>query len=100
MKLFVSGQKTGLDLVGLSPLMKKVKNFLDKSKDGELFTVLQIAAALGYRSDSISNESPTLRNYWHVAMGSGVRRKYWGKPATVAQLKRETSNESQRRRTR
>src|SRR5579863_1090436 len=94
-KLFLSGQDTYNPNKRISPAMQRAKTFLDTSKDGELFTSRQVCAACNIMVNSISKTSWELPDYqYRVSYGT----KYWGKPATVAQLKRETEQHEGHRR--
>jgi hypothetical protein len=86
MKLFVSG-KTG-DLVNgkLSPMMLKVKKLLDESNPGELFTGPQLAQLVGCGAELLRIHARKLPHYWHLASPS---LRYWGRPETIGQLRRE-----------
>lgn len=95
MKLFVSGQGTYDPKRKICPAAERVKSILDKSKDGELFTTAQMAVLAGVAHNTIMKFTYELPGYsYRVSYG----KKYWGKPATVAQLKRETEHEGHRRR--
>lgn len=87
MKLFVSGSPS-LDLSKPLPdTVIRAKKFLDKTQDGELFTSLQMSTAIGVGV-------PTLHSYTHLLegyTGGGSRGtiRYYGKPATIAELRRQ-----------
>jgi hypothetical protein len=83
MKLFLSDQKL-FNVNRVPPLVQKVKAFLDASKNGELFTVHQVAAAVHSTFDSVRGKTtPFLEGYYQVHAG----KKYYGKKATINQLR-------------
>ena len=94
-KLFVSGQGSYNASRKLSPSALRIKQTLDRSKDGELFTTIQVETMCEVSGHTVSKYSHLLPEY-HYLVYYGL--KYWGKPATVAQLKRETEHEGHRRR--
>ena len=93
MKLFISGQLGDFRSRKLTDRMVKVKNFLDNSKDGELFETLQLANLLDTPRGTLSDAEyfeGSLSDYSYFLQKQ--RRRYWGKPSTINQLKRETEN--------
>lgn len=87
MKLFISGQKEFV-LRPLTPTQNKVKEFLDRSKDGELFVTSQLAGLIGVGVVTIryGDVHRGLEGYSHLVK----RQRYWGKPKTIKQLVKET----------
>jgi hypothetical protein len=88
-KLFISG-KGEFAKKSLTPTMQRVKKLLDESKDGELFTAQKVANVLNCSFKTIqgSNTFDSLPGYSHRIVGNSLR--YWGKPATIKQLIKET----------
>lgn len=86
MKLFISGQqfKTKRD----SPVISRVKKFLDESKDGELFSTEQLSIYVPIAITNLRCHNIAMRGYFHVVQ----HKKYWGKVATINQLKKEIQN--------
>jgi hypothetical protein len=84
-KLFLSGT-TGFDPKGSAPQVAKVKAFLDRSKDGELFTSEHLLERLKVPIGSSGRLFKALGSYTHK-IGS---KRYWGKPSTIKQLIKET----------
>jgi hypothetical protein len=87
MKLFMSdGKKFNINKP--RPTALKAQDFLDKSKDGELFTTLQLGAALGVNHGTLKQGDirATIESYSHLMN----RQRYWGKPSTIRQLIKET----------
>lgn len=86
MKLFISSQqfKTKRD----SPVISRVKKFLDESKDGELFSTEQLSIYVPIAITSLRCHNVVMRGYFHVVQN----KKYWGKVATINQLKKEIQN--------
>ena len=85
MKLFICGQK--FEVNKARPSVLKIKAFLDKSKDGELFVTQQLANAIKTHPVCIRQNVNDLGAYSHKV--SCVR--YYGKPKTIKQLIKETS---------
>jgi len=85
MKLFISGQGE-FQAHRHPPITIRVKKFLDGSKDGELFRLKQVADRLKVCPDSVEKALSTLKSYSHKIGGT----RYWGKPATIKQLIKET----------
>jgi hypothetical protein len=87
MKLFMTG---GKDFVAKKPkpVVVKVKGFLDKSKDGELFTSVTLSAFLKINPGTLKHNDlyPEIMKYSHLVN----RIRYWGKPNTIKQLIKET----------
>ena len=79
----------------LSPLTIKVKAFLDKSPDDEIFTIQEMALRArvvdptSVRCANFYN-SPTLKDY-NVKANTN---RYWGNPKAIAELMRQIENES------
>jgi hypothetical protein len=86
MKLFISGTSDFSAKQQPPPGMQRLKVFLDKSKDGELFTSQQVAAAINVTAHNILMDSRCLPGYSY-RVGS---KRYWGKPVTIQQLVKET----------
>lgn len=93
-KLFISG-KGSYKKSALSPIGVKVKKVLDGARDGELFSTRQLAEMSGVCYDSMTDVVYQLPSYTHSI---SYNKRYWGKPATVAQLKRETEHDTGHRR--
>lgn len=95
MKLVVSNQRFELG-VRISPLIKKVKAFLDKTKPGTLFHNEQIAGAVGCNISSLrTNDNPAfLRDYYAVVR----QKKYWGSVKTIRELRRQEDAQHKRSR--
>ena len=87
MKLFISGRGKFVNN-RLTPTALRVKEILDKSKDGELFTVNQLATLteVGVSTIQDGEMKRLLPGYSHLVK----TRRYWGKPATIKQLIKET----------
>lgn len=85
MKLFISGKGEFL-VRNLRPSIIKAKKLLDDSKDGELFSSTQLARVVGVFHSYFSHSADDLPSYSHRV---GVTR-YWGKPATIKQLIKES----------
>lgn len=85
MKLFMSGRRAEVK-PKLPPSMVKIKRALDSSVDGELFTTQQLAQMVGHTMTTIHHVAYLLPAYWHNYLSA---RKYWGKPATIRQLRKE-----------
>lgn len=85
MKLFIGGQK--FEVSKEKPTVSKIKAFLDKSKDGELFVTQQLADAIKTNPICIRQSVNDLGAYSHKV--SCIR--YYGKPKTIKQLIKETS---------
>jgi len=87
MKLFMTG---GKDFVARKPkpTVVKAKAFLERSKDGELFTTGQLADTLKINPGTLKHHevASQLKGYSHLV----VRQRYWGKPSTIKQLIKET----------
>ena len=96
-KLFVSGQGNFSSKMRISPAMIKVKKILDDSKDGELFTTKQLSSIIGNRYETLLRDAYQMPTYNYKVSHSQL---YWGKPATVAQLKKETNQDECHRRRR
>ena len=86
MKLFISGQKGDFNERKLSPTLIKAKKLLDSSKDGELFTSIQLSELLGVFHTYFSHSARQLKSYTYPVK----RTRYWGKPTTIKQLIKET----------
>lgn len=85
MKLFVSGQK--FKAREAPPVIRKIKTFLDKAKPGEMFFTWQLAGITGCSEEPLRSRNHHLTGYYHVYKN----KKYWGAPATIRQLIKETS---------
>lgn len=85
MKLFLHGGGK-LDRYKLPAFAKRIKDELDGSKNGELFSTHQLAATLGVAANRARDIYNYLPDYTHKI--GNVR--YWGKPATIQQLIKET----------
>jgi hypothetical protein len=87
MKLFMTG---GKDFVARKPkpTVIKVKAFLERSKEGELFTTAQVADTLKINHGTLKHHEITsqLKEYSNLVF----RQRYWGKPSTIKQLIKET----------
>lgn len=86
MKLFISGQQFKPKTE--PPIITKVKKFLDESKDGELFSTEQVSMAVPIALTQLRCNNTVLGGYFHVVQN----KKYWGKVATINQLKKEIQN--------
>lgn len=84
MKLFLSGKKFETGAKD-SPNDAKVKALLDKAKPGELFTSYQVSQMVKCHIASLRMNSPTFNSYAHVT----GQKKFWGRPATIKQLRKE-----------
>lgn len=85
MKLFFS--KQSLSSRTPTETFRRIQEFLDRSQDGELFTITQIADAANTTANYLSQHfNFYLPEYKHVVRN----RSYFGKPATIQQLKKET----------
>ena len=85
MKFFLSDGLGGVE-AKLPPILRRVCALLDKAADGELFTTQELTRRLTCRSTTLSRDSYLVSAYWHILPPN---RKYWGKPTTIQQLKRE-----------
>jgi hypothetical protein len=85
MKLFISGTKE-FNAKPLQPQVMKIRDFLLKSKDGEVFINEQIIKAVGGSPNNYSKMASQISEYTHK-VGS---KRYWGKPSTIKQLIKET----------
>jgi hypothetical protein len=85
-KLVISGQqfKTKRD----SPIISRVKKFLDESKDGELFSTEQLSIYVPIAISNLRGHNITMGGYFHIVR----QKKYWGKVATINQLKKEVQH--------
>lgn len=63
-----------------------LKAWLDKSKDGELFESSDVLAACPMPENTLRTATPKLRDAGYSAHVG--RFNYYGKPATIAELKR------------
>ena len=70
----------------LPPLAAALKRALDTSKNGELFTTQQLARLTGHNVGILRQNAYLLPGYWHNIR---VSLKYWGKPATIDELRKE-----------
>lgn len=86
MKLFLSARKHEPVVAKVPPAMRRAAAYLDRSKPGELFTTRQLAVAVGISIDSLGGYGYTIPRYWHRVRAS---LKYWGKPATIDELRKE-----------
>ena len=86
MKLFISGQQFKPKTE--PPIITKVKKFLDESKDGELFSTEQVSIAIPIAITNLRCHNIAMREYFHVVR----HKKYWGKVATIKQLKKEVQH--------
>lgn len=86
MQLFLNGREAGEFKSRLSPMAVKIKRVLEASSDGELFTSQQLARLTGYQMGPIRQIAYMLPEYWH---NTRPALKYWGKPATIKELKRQ-----------
>lgn len=85
MRLFLS--KSHEPALGrLTPSMIKVKKMLDLSADGELFTTVQVARINKLSRETVERGCYLLPEYHHKVR---VRLKYWGKPSTIKELRKE-----------
>ena len=89
MKLFVGGKP--LNLREVPPSVAKIKAFLDASKDGELFGVIQVADGVGVHVKAVQDKHRFLSGYV-VVRGHGVKL-YYGMPATIRELRRQLAKE-------
>lgn len=88
MKLFFSNS-VEFKNVKLTPSQQAMKRLLDRSKDGEIFTYQIMAARLRLQTETLrAGGAHTLREY---TCRQGTKR-YWGKPATIKQLKKELNH--------
>jgi len=73
-----------------SPLLRRIKAFLDAAPPDELFTPQNLARRVGCCDDRIAHytSSPELHGY-SLPFGN---RRYWGKPCAVAELRRQKEN--------
>ncbi len=84
MKLFLSGTtEFNLDI---SPRVNRIREFLDKAKDGEVFTTELLVAKVKVSSNNMNKDVRGIPEYTHK-IGS---KRYWGKPSTIKQLIKET----------
>lgn len=91
MKLFISGRQFSTTRPD-PPHVKKIKEFLNSQKDGELFGSLQIAQAVGCSLDYVHGKTyGFLDDYKHV----WNHKKYFGNKATIVQLKKELAKQCQ-----
>lgn len=88
MKLFISGQgkQFKTNETKLNTTERKVKELLDRSKDGELFFAYQIANIAKVPTVEVQKCFRTLVGYSHKV---GAKR-YWGKLCSILQLRKET----------
>ena len=86
MKLFISGQQFKPKTE--PPIITRVKKFLDESKDGELFNTEQLSFSVPIAVTHLRSYNLALDGYFYVTHG----KKYWGKVATINQLKKEIQN--------
>ena len=84
MKLFMSGA-IEFNPRPLPSSIKKVKEFLDKSKSGKLFTTSQVCVAIGLDLGNLRENVYLLPRYSHKV----GNKRYFGKPITIEQLKKE-----------
>jgi hypothetical protein len=92
MKLFMSGTAEFSTGLRDTPTVVRIKKFLDKSKDGELFTSSQISASLSIPIQGIRELKRYLEPYYTVSGGHG-KQSHYGKPATMKELRRLLSKE-------
>jgi hypothetical protein len=87
MKLFMSGTKE-FNVRRPRPTAIKIRSFLDRSKDGELFTSNQLADKIGVNAGTLKRTDVHAESsgYSHLV----IRQRYWGKPSTIKQLIKET----------
>lgn len=91
MKLFISGKQFSTTRPD-PPHVKKIKEFLNSQKDGELFGSLQIAQAVGCSLDYVHGKTyGFLDDYKHV----WNHKQYFGNKATIIQLKKELAKQCQ-----
>lgn len=86
MKLFLSERNAALFGNKISPVATKVKRFLDKAPDGELFTTLQLSLLVRHNPNVIRQNAYLLPGYCHKVR---VSLRYWGKPKTIKQLRQK-----------
>jgi hypothetical protein len=87
MKLFMSGKK--FETASDPPIVKRLKEFLRASKDGELFGTEQLAGLLLCCATSILKHKLRLEDFCYIYKG----KKYWGSPATIKTLIKEVTKE-------
>jgi hypothetical protein len=87
MKLFMNGGREFSAKVP-RPTVVKLKDFLGRSKDGELFTSNQLADKIGINAGTLKRTDiqADSKGYSHLV----IRQRYWGKPSTIKQLIKET----------
>lgn len=93
MKLIVRG-KGEFSVNEPRPIVAKMIAGLDKLKDGELITNIDLPSAIGVSNSSFAEVMHFFEGYtfkWR-------RTRYWGNKRSINQLIKETQNESSRRR--
>ena len=90
MKLFISGQQ--FKPKKEPPCITRVKKFLDASKDGELFVTEQLSQAVPIAVTHLRSYNIALSGYFYITQG----KKYFGKVATIKQLKKEVEKNAKR----
>ena len=88
MKLFMSGTKVKFNQNQVPPRIKRLKEFLDKSKDGELFTSRQASTCCNLDTTNMVSDAYFIPDYSYKV----GNKRYWGKPRTINQLKKETEH--------
>ena len=86
MKLFISGRGTSFSAMKMSLSAEKAKKFLDRSKDGELFSSYQLASAIKIFVDTLRDVQRRIPEYTAKVNA----QRWFGKPATIKQLLKES----------